>query len=151
MSSQYNNKVLYLIRGLPGAGKTTLAKTLNVDLVAEVDSYFYCRKEEDGSVTRHVTPGDEDVEYIFELDKLEAARADCYYYVEDQISWGVSRIAIVDVFATEDEFKQYFDLANRKNYVIFSIIVENRFKNKSIHPVPKEDIEEMHNNFNITL
>jgi hypothetical protein len=45
----------------------------------------------------------------------------------------------------------YFTMAERYNYRIHSVIVENRHGNKNVHNVPDEKILAMTNRFEIKL
>jgi predicted kinase len=47
--------------------------------------------------------------------------------------------------------KPYIDLANQYGYTIFTIIVENRHGNSSVHDVPEETMKKMKDRFEIKL
>jgi hypothetical protein len=46
---------------------------------------------------------------------------------------------------------EYFDLAKKYGYKIFTIIVENRHYGVNQHGVPAEKIEQMKNRFEVKL
>jgi predicted kinase len=132
-------KELILLRGLPGAGKTTLAKTLNA-IVIEADQYFY----------------DIDGNYMFDSLNLNNAHQYCKAQTRawmeiktDQVN--TSRIVVSNTFTTEKEMEPYYEMAEKYDYQVVSLIVENRHGNKSVHNVPDETIEKMRNRFNIKL
>jgi hypothetical protein len=45
----------------------------------------------------------------------------------------------------------YYELAKKYNYLVISIIVENRHGGKNVHGVPEEKLEQMRNRFQIKL
>jgi hypothetical protein len=47
--------------------------------------------------------------------------------------------------------KPYFEMAERYNYRIHTIIVENRHGNKNIHNVPDEKLQSMKSRFDIQI
>lgn len=142
-------KELFIVRGLPGAGKTTLAKRLAAGAGSdyfEADHYFY----------------DEEGNYIFDKSNLHKAHESCINLVEKAMSTGqygmfseyripLQRIVVSNTFTTEKEMYPYYDLAKKYGYYVFSIIVENRHGNESIHDVPEEAIQRMEDRFNIKL
>jgi predicted kinase len=132
-------KELILLRGLPGAGKTTLAKRLS-PIVIEADQYFY----------------DIDGNYCFDSSNLNNAHNYCQSQTKawmkiktDQVN--TNRIVVSNTFTTESELEPYYKLAEEFNYKVFSLIVENRHDSKSIHNVPEERINKMRNRFSIKL
>ena len=123
-----------LIMGLPGAGKSTLAKEIG-GIVLEADQYFI------DSRTR---------EYKFDPIKLKDAHNDCRTRCERWMESGY-QIIVSNTFTQEWEMKPYYDLANRFGYRVFSLIVENRHGGKNIHNVPEDKLEQMKNRFEIKL
>lgn len=130
-------KSLYLIRGIHGSGKSTFAKELVPDfLVCEADKYFLV--------------GDE---YVFDPTKLKDAHLWCQAIVETymQNCELYPKIAVSNTFTTEWELQPYFELAEKYDYTVFSIIVENRHGNTSIHNISHETLNKMINRFQINL
>jgi hypothetical protein len=63
-------------------------------------------------------------------------------------------IVVSNTFTTENELKPYYNLAKQYNYMVISLIVENRHgesEKTNIHNVPKETIEKMKNRFHVKL
>jgi predicted kinase len=135
---------LILLRGLPGNGKTTLAKILSETPgvvpypVYAADDYFYENGPNEG-------------EYDFDRDKLGAAHLQCQGRTERAMASGVEKIFVANTFTTDKEIKPYKELAERYGYMLMSIIVENRHGNKSIHGVPEETMEAMEKRFTVKL
>ncbi|MDA3780213.1 MAG: hypothetical protein PF487_08380 [Bacteroidales bacterium] len=63
----------------------------------------------------------------------------------------VERIVVANTSTREREMKPYMDLAEQFGYRVFSVIVETRHDNKSVHNVPEESLEKMRNRFSIRL
>ena len=126
-------KELYLLRGLPGAGKTTLAKSIG-GRHAEADQYFM-----------------EDGEYKFDASKLKDAHAWCQSIVDSYVRNGFERVIVSNTFTTEKEMEPYYEMAEKYGYIVTSLIVENRHGNKSVHNVSEETMEKMLYRFNIKL
>ena len=129
---------LYLIRGVPGAGKTTFANMLNsrllVDRVYEADQYFYGY---DGT-------------YKFDATKLSNAHEQCQRNTRKALSEGLS-VAVSNTSCAEWEVETYQNIASEYDANFVSIIVENRNCNDSVHNVPIEKIEQMKKKFSIKL
>ena len=135
-------KTLFLIRGLPGSGKSTFGRIIwSNDIIFEADKYF---EDEDGN-------------YKFDPSKLKEAHAWCKTQVENAMLQNHSKeqyypeIVVSNTFTTEKEMKDYFELASKYNYKVVSLIVENRHESKSIHNVPVETMEKMRKRFEIKL
>lgn len=130
-------KTLVLVRGLPGAGKTSFAKNCDfISCVAADDYPFYNEKGE----------------YKFEFELLPYAHKWCYDKVERWMKYNnIPTIYVHNTFTTEREMKPYFDLAKKYDFRVYTIIVENRHGNKSVHNVPEKTIEKMRNRFDIKL
>jgi predicted kinase len=127
-------KVLYIVRGIPGSGKSTLAKQLTAN-VFEADHYFY----------------DNDGNYNFIPSKIKEAHKECQQFVGYAMESGIPKIAVSNTFTQEWEMEPYFELAKTYGYKTFSIVVENRHKNESIHGVPEDKLEQMKSRFEIKL
>lgn len=125
-------KELFLLRGLPGAGKTTLAKSLS-GIHLEADQYFM-----------------EDGEYKFDASKLKEAHAKCQNAVGIWMK-SQDKIVVSNTFTQEWEMQPYYDLAKEHGYRVYSIIVENRHDGVNIHGVPQETLEKMKNRFEVQL
>lgn len=120
-----SNKILFIIRGVPGSGKTTLAESLG-GIYFEADKFFMV-----------------DGEYKFDATNIKRAHASCRHSTEAAMSLGHERVIVSNTFTTEEQMYPYLDLAKDYGYHVVSLIVENRHGNKSIHDVPEETLVAM--------
>jgi predicted kinase len=128
------DKILYIVRGIPGSGKSTFAKTLGGQHY-EADMYFI----------------NEDGDYNFDVTKIKDAHQWCQSFVKTDMTLEYPKIVVSNTSTQEWEMKPYFDLANEFGYTVFTIIVENRHGGKNQHDVPEDKIEQMINRFEIKL
>jgi len=128
-------KQLILLRGLPGSGKSTLAKSLGC-CVFEADQYFI---------------DSETGEYKFDMSKIKLAHDWCKLCVEHSMEDGLGTIAVANTFTREWEMDAYYELAEKYDYRVYSVIVENRHDGVNQHGCPDDKIEQMKNRFEIKL
>lgn len=131
-------KTLVLLRGLPGAGKSTFAKML----VGDKD---YCHKEADMFFL------DREGNYNFKPEQLKDAHQWCREEVEWLMGHEHSTVVVSNTFTREWEMVEYFILAEKYGYRVVSLIVENRHNGESIHNVPIDKIEQMEDRFEVKL
>lgn len=116
---------LILIRGLPGSGKTTMAKVFALAGYEhyEADQYF----ERDGA-------------YHFDAMMLKAAHAWCLNQAKQAISSGM-RCVVANTFTQRWELQPYIDAAKAIGVPVR--IIEARGNWKNCHNVPEEVIDRM--------
>lgn len=129
---------LYIIRGIPGAGKSTLAKML----VGDKD---YRHKESDMYFV------DRDGNYNFNPSKIKEAHKWCQEEIEFLMKYEHSPVVVSNTFTTEKELYPYLEMAGKYNYNVTSLVVENRHGNTSIHNVPDEALDKMEKRFTVKL
>jgi len=137
-------KILFIIRGVSGSGKSTFAKKIvgHDFLVCEADKYFIDK---------------ETGEYKFDFSKIKDAHKFCQDTVETYMKDSLvndqfyREIAVANTFTQEWEMEPYFKLAKEYGYAVFTIVVENRHGGTNVHNVPEEKLEQMRNRFNIKL
>lgn len=126
-------KELYLIRGVPGCGKTTFAKSICC-VVFSADDYFTV-----------------DGVYTFDHDKIGDAHRYCGDCVRGAMDVGVQKIAVANTFTKEWEIEGYFQLADVYDYTVHTIIVENSHGGMNDHGVPEDKVQEMRERFEVKL
>ena len=120
---------LYLIRGPPGSGKSSLAKNLeHFAIRVEADDFFL----------------DHEGNYNFDATKLKQAHEYCYLKASEYLKLEYD-VVVSNTSTTEKEVKRYQELAEKNNATFVSLIVENRHGNSSVHNVPAEKIKQMKN------
>jgi len=137
-------KILFIIRGVSGSGKSTFAKKIvgHDFLVCEADKYFIDK---------------ETGEYKFDFSKIKDAHKFCQDTVETYMKDSLvndqfyREIAVANTFTQEWEMEPYFKLAKEYGYTVFSIVVENVHGGKNIHNVPEDKIKQMKERFVIRL
>ena len=132
---------LILLRGLPGSGKSTLGDVIlytnqltNQDVLS-ADNFFI----------------DKNGEYVFDGSKIKEAHNNCQQKCAERMKHQFLKIVVANTFTEEWEMKPYFEMAERFNYRIHTIIVENRHGNKNIHNVPDEKLQSMKSRFDIQI
>ena len=128
-------KQLMLIRGLPGSGKSTVAKLFDKALHFEADMYFL----------------DSDGNYQFDASKIKNAHNWCRDSVMDAMKEGHPIVVVSNTFTQEWEMNVYYLLAEELGYRVISMIVENRHGGINEHDCPEEAIERMRNRFETKL
>ena len=128
-------KQLMLIRGLPGSGKSTVAKLFDKALHFEADMYFL----------------DSDGNYQFDASKIKNAHNWCRDSVMDAMKEGHPIVVVSNTFTQEWEMEVYYLLAEELGYRVISMIGENRHDGKNIHGCPDDKIEQMRNRFEFKL
>ncbi len=125
--------ILYIIRGVSGSGKTKFANTLGCP-VYSADDYFMV-----------------DGEYKFLPSLMPDAHTNCKNRVRQAMYDGSPVLAVANTFTQEWEMEDYFYLASSNDYIVFSLIVENRHGGKNVHDVPDDAVEKQRERFEIKL
>ncbi len=136
-----NQGELILLRGLPGSGKSTLAKIIlqlpsNAEPeVLSADDFF---ENQDGI-------------YNFDATKIKEAHNYCQFRCSERMRQQKARIVVANTFTQEWEMEEYYKMAERYNYRVHTVIVENRHGNKNVHGVPEDKLQQMKDRFQIKL
>jgi predicted kinase len=132
---------LILLRGLPGSGKSTLAKIIlqlrstDEPEVLSADDFFE----------------DKEGDYNFDPTKLKEAHNYCQFRCSERMRQQKAKIVVANTFTQEWEMDEYFKMAERYNYRVHTVVVENRHGNENVHGVPEDKLQQMKNRFQIKL
>lgn len=131
-------KKLFLLRGLPGSGKSSLAKSLSTAMSGHVEADMFFINHEG--------------EYKFDASKLKEAHEWCRKETESyMMPHGFDTVIVSNTFTQEWEMKPYYELAEKYGFIVFSLVVENRHGGVNEHGVPDETLEKMENRFQLKL
>jgi predicted kinase len=131
-------KTLYIVRGIPGSGKSTFAKSL-AGTHFETDEFFMV-----------------DGEYKFDPTKLKEAHRWCQDSVNTAMilnhTAGLNNCIVVsNTFTQEWEMEPYIQMAKTYDYKVFTVIVENRHGGVNTHGVPEDKLQVMRDRFEFKL
>ena len=135
------NGDLILLRGVSGSGKSTLANIIlqqpnnNPQEVLSADDFFV---------------GDNG-DYVFDGVKIKEAHNYCQFRCSERMRQQKARIVVANTFTQEWEMDEYFKMAERYNYRVHTVIVENRHGGENIHGVPEDKLKQMKDRFNVKL
>lgn len=114
---------LVLIRGFPGSGKSTMAKSMHGFTHFEADMFFMRNGE-----------------YKFDHNLLKNAHDWCQKMADAALSIG-SDVVVSNTFTRKWEMQAYIDLAKKHNVPVTVMVATGNFKN--VHGVPEEAIQKM--------
>jgi predicted kinase len=129
---------LIILRGLPGAGKSTLAEVLSENRwpIFSIDNYF----------TDKITKV-----YTFKFDENHLAYKQCQEYTENEMKGRTEKIILDNTLTLDWEIEPYFKLAERYNYQVFVATVENRHHGKNNHGISDQQIKKMAEKYKVVL
>lgn len=140
-------KTLHIIRGLPGAGKTCIAKGLYE---------YYSHKETPTPSERRsrLIEYDEfwyligkNEEYQFDESRVWEAHGWFESQVYDAMLRKIHHIVLVNTFITYQEMEPFIALAKMFGYDVQELIVKGPWQSLVEHDVTKERLEEMKKDF----
>ena len=127
-------KVVIIIRGLQGSGKSTVGKLFDTKAICSADDYFV-----------------RDGVYEWYGMGLPKAHAWCIRKCRRFMKKQAPRIVIDNTAVKARDLVPYQDLARQFGYMVHVIIVENRHGGKNSHGVPEDAIDRLREKFDIQL
>lgn len=131
-------KILYIIRGVAGSGKTTLAS-----LIAEATG-GRTHAADDFMVN-------EIGDYDFDPERLGYCHHRCRQAVLTDMKMGTETIIVHNTNTTERELAPYIELAKLFGYKIVSMVMERRHDFESTHGVPEHTLNRMRDRLHSSL
>ena len=122
---------LFIVRGLPGSGKTTLGRELALGFCFAADDYFMVGTE-----------------YQFDANQLGAAHADCLARTRAALVAGTT-VAVANTFTQRWEMEPYLLLAKELgvSYAVVDLynggMTDKSLAERTEHAVPLEAIRRM--------
>lgn len=144
--------IVIFLRGLPGAGKTSLANELVqlIELSRNVDVF-----PEDNTPVVHIEADkwmvNEKGEYDFDWRKLADVHDKCHAEYAKALKNKVPYIIISNTSAEGRHIEAYQQPAIEAGYRFTSLIVENRHGKSSVHGVPDTTMENIKRKFDVKL
>lgn len=128
-------KILYILRGVPGSGKSTYAKQIMENRVDAIGEHY--------EADMYFTDGDN---YYWSADKLFYAHKWCYFSVCKAMDKPSNDYVIVsNTFVTTKDIKPYVKAAQERGWDVSVLRFSNRFQN--VHSVPPEVVQSMLDKF----
>ena len=135
-----SNRVMFIMRGLPGSGKSTLVKTIQSIYAEDATGDFCICSADDFFMSEGC--------YRFDASRLSDAHEDCQSRMKEALTSRTRTVVIDNTNVMYWEMKPYIQFADQEGY--FVILVEPKtpwrlnaevLANKNTHSVPKEALE----------
>jgi predicted ABC-type ATPase len=124
-------KTLFIIRGLPGSGKSSLGEKIAPKRSFSADDWF-----ETSARAKNKTYSE-----VFDPSDLAYAHQRCQERVQAAMTRNFSDVAVCNTFSEQWEVEPYIKICRENGWDTFVIECQNTFV--SVHNVPKESVEAM--------
>lgn len=122
------NKIVIILRGVPGCGKSTIAKYISsigiyggkTTTICTADDYFI----------------DANGEYVYIANEIHNAHLWCQKLFQSAIDNADDLIIVANTSTRESDVKYYRDIALEYDYNVFVMTVENWHNGIDVHNVP---------------
>lgn len=128
-------KELIILRGLPGSGKSTVAKLFGTRAICTADDYITDRKGN----------------YNWRPETIGPSHKWCQRKCKRFLERNIEKVVVANTNIVERDLNVYFRMGMEHGYRVHSIVVENRHGGSSIHDVPEETMKKFKDNFSIKL
>ena len=149
---KYADFNLILLRGVSGAGKSTVAELFTDAVLMSTDDYFM------------IPDAEAVLQYQFDANSLVINHKKCQDQVRsimqhvesadgflDDMVTVSSTIVVHNTFTQEWEMDAYYKLAEVYGFTVHTLIVENRHRSQSTHNVPLKSIETQRDRFEVVI
>lgn len=133
------SRSLILLRGLPGSGKSALAKVLSENgqfPIFSVDDFF-----------TNPSTGD----YQFDYKTNHIAYKQCEDNCKKAMEKKIPKIFVHNTFTMDWELEPYFKLAKELGYKLFVLTLENYHQTGNTHGVTEEQLQKMAEKYKVKL
>ncbi len=100
-------KEMFILRGVPGCGKSTVAESLG-GVICCADDFFMV-----------------DGKYQFDAQLLGQAHKQCFDKCEEALKQNCERVVVANTNVRIEDVETYRNLGNQYGYTVFVLIVEN--------------------------
>jgi hypothetical protein len=131
-------KSVYILTGVSGAGKSTVAEDLvsQGGVICCADDYFT----------------DADGVYTFVPERIWAAHKQCQEKFKLALTKpDVTRIVVANTNTTPKDYKFYEEWAEKGGAKVFHLVVQNRHGGQNKHNVPEETLQKQERNIRDNL
>ena len=130
---------LILLRGVSGAGKSTVAGLFIDATIISTDDFFM-----------------KDGKYQFDANSLVENHMKCTVKAEQAMNTAHAEdakhtLVVHNTFTKDWEMQPYLVLADKYKYMVHTLIVENRHGSESIHDVPQPSVDAQRDRFEVIL
>jgi predicted kinase len=136
------DKVLCIVRGLPGSGKSTAAEIL-AQASAGYEGDWTVATADDFFMKKGV--------YKWNPKQIGIAHKWCQDKVRKAMAAGDAKVFVANTNTTQKELNDYYKIAKEFDYSVISMIVENRHEGVNVHNVPQEALDRMKERFDVKL
>ena len=135
-----SNHVMFIMRGLPGSGKSTLVETIKSVYAKDAMGDFVVCSADDFFMVNG--------SYQFDISRISDAHEDCQNRMKEAVISRVRTIVIDNTNVMYWEMKTYIQTANREGYIV--ILVEPKtpwrlnaeiLAKRNSHGVPRETLQ----------
>lgn len=132
-TTETKKKSVFILRGIPGAGKSSVAEelfeTAYPAVICCADDYFMHNGK-----------------YEWDANKIGAAHLYCQNLFKKHLELETSVIIVANTSTNERDVNLYRNLAIEHGYKVFVLTIENWHDGQDVHNVPEEVKENMKRN-----
>jgi predicted kinase len=127
------NRTVIILRGVPGNGKTTFAKLLELLCDLSETTFMNCCADEWFE--------DANGNYNYKADEIGKAHAWCKNQFQAALDGLIDIVVVANTNTRADDVKRYRNMAEEAGYRTFVLTVENWHNGTDVHNVP-EDVKQ---------
>ena len=137
-----HRQILYLVRGLPGSGKSTIAKNIVAKSAEKSIQVMHYEGDDFHTYVQRVVGHEVEQSYNFNVKLVGAAHDLCYGRTMRALSEGHDAV-VANTFTTKRELGRYISGVERSELPVDIIVLKATGDFKTIHNVPDAVISRM--------